>query len=747
MLMFSDPGICQDSARAGDALFEKGQFKEALLAYNAYEQIHSDPERLERRGLCHYETNDLSKAIDDFTESKQLGNDSNDLYYYMALCKHAEKSYEEAVFFYKEFLRRLGRKEKNDNYHVYALIKQATHAQFKNSMNPGSFVQNFGKGVNTGYDEIHPVISPTYGNVFYYSSNAVNFSFDIQSKVLSANGDWESNESLPAHLNSVADEMIQDISQNGRYMLMKRTTPKNSGDIFTVPFSDGPLKPRLLKWPFPQMHDVYIVDSCTIIFAADYPGGFGGFDLYKAEFHKGQWSAYKNLGPQINSPFDERSPYLSADYSTIYFSSDRPAGFGGFDIYIADQRSGQWRTPQNIGHPINSVGHDIHFRPGEGGQMAVFSSNRKSGFGGFDLYFAYLKSPVYLKTRHSSTIVFLEEEPGEDKTVNIIENDLETSKSEMITAGHLEDRKEDSPTPSGKKTDQEVLKDAGDNPPPVAGDPEELSETPLPPTEQPSGSKTNTHDGMVKKGIQRSYVLPGTILFMDNHDITSGNNTAHLIKWAEFLNDNPEVKISILGHTSTLEPGLPEFVLYNTLIRTQKVSDFLIHEGVDLEQLDLISYGSGYPLVRALYNDPEDVLDRNKRIDLLIHGEEYFNNGILIESAQTDSLRLDRRHLVFETITDEVYFTVEIASQKTIYKNAILRRYSDVFIRHDLSQDLLHYYVGLYPSLEDAIELRNKLKDSTVPMTRIVPFYRHKPMTEKQINDTPALREALNRID
>ena len=112
-----------------------------------------------------------------------------------------------------------------------------------------------------------------------------------------------------------------------------------------------------------------------------------------------------NLGGAINSPFDEICPFYSNNLNHFYFSSNRPYCFGGYDIYYCDIANEKF--PVNMGYGINSHGDELHFNIDDAGHMATFSSNRKTGLGGYDLYFAYLQDIKNMGVRDSLVFEYL----------------------------------------------------------------------------------------------------------------------------------------------------------------------------------------------------------------------------------------------------------------------------------------------------------------------------------------------------
>lgn len=125
-------------------------------------------------------------------------------------------------------------------------------------------------------------------------------------------------------------------------------------------------------------------DGKALFFASDRPGGLGGWDLYIAYFEGGTWSKPVNLGPTVNTSGDEIAPFF--DGTNLYFSSDWQYGFGGFDIFMAEQGGGQWVKATNLGTPINSPRDDYGYVFDAFRNVGYFTSNRAGGRGLEDLY-------------------------------------------------------------------------------------------------------------------------------------------------------------------------------------------------------------------------------------------------------------------------------------------------------------------------------------------------------------------------
>lgn len=129
-------------------------------------------------------------------------------------------------------------------------------------------------------------------------------------------------------------------------------------------------------------------DGKTIYFASDRIGGHGGLDIYRIERKSdGTWTAPINLGPEVNTAANEDAPFIHPDQQTLFFTSDGPRSMGGRDIFKTMLVNGKWTRPENMGYPVNTTANDNYFTLIADGTRGYFSSDRKGGQGGQDIYF------------------------------------------------------------------------------------------------------------------------------------------------------------------------------------------------------------------------------------------------------------------------------------------------------------------------------------------------------------------------
>lgn len=222
-----------------------------------------------------------------------------------------------------------------------------------------------------GFDNTEGKTDPNdYGEDIYYSK---------------LTGDqWSAPELLPAPINSMANDFGSAFTGDGQTMVFVRCDAPDglgscdlyitqlTGDQWSTPINMGNVV-NTEDW---ESQPTINSDGNKIIFTSTRPGGYGGSDLYMIEKnHLGLWGIPQNMGSTVNTPFSENSPFLAADGKTLYYSSSGHPGMGGADIFYTVYDEGRWSTPKNLGSPINSRGNDTNFSISAAGN-AYFASSR-----------------------------------------------------------------------------------------------------------------------------------------------------------------------------------------------------------------------------------------------------------------------------------------------------------------------------------------------------------------------------------
>ena len=765
-------GIGQQSLLQANSAFINGDYVKALQLYNKYSAISADPDILERRGIANFKLNKLDNAIWDFTKAKQIGNNSPKLFLLMAQVKQHQKDFQQATFFYKEFIRAAD-PENEDLRLAYRELKNCTFSSFYKEIESEVLVQNFGDEINSAFDEIFPIQSPQQGNNFYASTNRNLKDFQVMAFVLAPDGEWIANANFDTQINTPKNDIAQDISGDGNAFLYVN---KNSEGLITQYFSSFDNEGEQIVIPLPSdilygAIDIQIIDHTTLVFASDKLEGYGGYDIYTIDYKDGQWSEPMNEGPVINSSDDERSPFYARDGRHIYFSSNRPYAYGGFDIYYVDN-SIKKPEAQNMGKPINSTGHDLGYRLDHHGQQAIFCSNRTEGEGGFDLYFAYMQDIKKLLPVDTLEFEFIKDYKNADNLLAATqaakeqeaadrlaaeelakaEAAAEKARKEKLAVAEAEKKKEADrlaaeelakAEAAAEKARKEKLastqvqkeKEAADL---VIAEEAKKNNVKTEKTILKETSKKTSLDAQKRSiKIDKKLFDDYTVFYQDRHDLQTSINREKVKALSLYLEKNKKHKVCLIAHTDYLEPGLPEFVQYNTLKRAITIAELLEKEGISGQRIRIESVAANFPVVRKeIAGSPnEENLFLNRRIDFIIKdkkGRVVEEHNVKEEDIPTYSI--DRRYELYKSIRDELYYSVKIASSDRIFKNAILRLYSDIYVRKESMSSTNDYYIGIYTNYKDAEILRDELKNSSSPMAEVVAFYNGKRIEETEID-------------
>jgi Tol biopolymer transport system component len=206
------------------------------------------------------------------------------------------------------------------------------------------------------------------------------------------NDSWGAPVNITPELQSDGDMYISCLSSDGKVLYLSKDDNFNS-DIYTCSF-DGITWGKALRLnknintKYWESHGFVSEDGEQLIFASDRPGGFGGLDLYISRKMEGDWGTPVNLGPKINTPFNEDRPFLINKGRTLFFSSQGHQNIGGYDLFRADlQTDNKWSEPENLGYPLNTPDDNIFFMPVNNGKSGYYSTYiPDEGFGKEDIY-------------------------------------------------------------------------------------------------------------------------------------------------------------------------------------------------------------------------------------------------------------------------------------------------------------------------------------------------------------------------
>jgi tetratricopeptide (TPR) repeat protein len=248
--------------------------------------------------------------------------------------------------------------------------------------------------INDVNDNFFPVVSADGKSIAYMTSmkfyDAIMYSRFVRNE-------WTPPVNITPELQSDGDHYVSCLANNA-VMLLSKDDNINS-DIWMSTYNGTRWEPaRKLKkeinTKYWEAHGFITEDGSTLIFASDRPGGFGGLDIYVSKLGAdGEWGIPVNMGPEINTPFNEDRPFLTNNGKMLFFASQGHHNMGGYDIFRSElQYNGLWSTPENLGYPLNNPDDNIFFCPAENGKAGYMSMTRRDGGAGrADIYLIRLK--------------------------------------------------------------------------------------------------------------------------------------------------------------------------------------------------------------------------------------------------------------------------------------------------------------------------------------------------------------------
>ena len=407
-----------DLKRNGDKQFATRQWANALSTLTQYQQEKpGEAEILTKLGICSYHLHQADKARQylEFVIQKNPQSSDPDALYYLARTLHGQQEFVRAIAAYKSFLRAAGDKHP---LRANALdnIRRCVSGLGIRVNDAVALMENLGDRVNTTGDEFAPIPSVNHPGRLYFSAARENCTGGMRNDqgyedqqtghwcsdmffTDLTNSGWNYASLLGELLNTSRFEVALDFSPDGQILYFFRGFTLFSGQIFadTAGRKDEyAVTPPAFATPMhPEDGDnaPFLVNDTLLLFASRRDGGAGGLDLYYATRSDSGWTIPHNMGPSINSPYDETTPFLARDGRTLYFSSNQPTGMGGFDVFksIFDLKTQSWSAPENIGKPINSPGDDAFFRLAVDGLTAYCASDRFDSYGERDVYVIYFK--------------------------------------------------------------------------------------------------------------------------------------------------------------------------------------------------------------------------------------------------------------------------------------------------------------------------------------------------------------------
>ncbi len=250
--------------------------------------------------------------------------------------------------------------------------------------------ENMGSMINDERSNHSPVVSAG-GKAFAYMVGLKFYDAIMYSKLV--NNKWSAPLNITPEIQVDGSISISSLSADGNTIFLSKNDNFTS-DIYSAKLNGNQWMPAVLlnkniNTKYWESHGYISENGEMMIFASDRPGGFGGLDLYVSKKINGDWGQAINLGPEVNTPFNEDRPFLINGANTLFFCSQGHYNMGGYDIFRSDlQPNGLWSEPANLGYPLNTPDDDTFFAPVGKGETGYISKSKGTteNFGREDIY-------------------------------------------------------------------------------------------------------------------------------------------------------------------------------------------------------------------------------------------------------------------------------------------------------------------------------------------------------------------------
>lgn len=392
------------SDKKAEAMIYTGNIIGASKAFET--KVQSEPNNPDYRlklGYCylnmpnnkHEAETHLKKAYELY-QTQENERSAFDAKYQLAIAYRKNLRFGEALVLFNELIIESDRKD----YEAVDILKKEidyceSAKELLNAESPLK-VKNMSEPVNSVFSEHSPFLTYNEKIMFFTSRRDYEnseqsldgqYDEDIYMTEKRADGGRTVPERLGNRINTRQNDANCGLSADGTKIYIYR-----DGDIYKSE-KGGNRWTRIAKLgnyvntSHREIHLFVNKDGNTIFFSSDMPGGYGGADIYRIKKQgNNKWTKPENLGPVINTPYDDDSPFLHEN-GTFYFSSNGHNSIGGFDIFSADMNGQSFSNVQNLGFPVNSVEDDIHYFLSNDTERAYFASKRKGGYGRSDIYF------------------------------------------------------------------------------------------------------------------------------------------------------------------------------------------------------------------------------------------------------------------------------------------------------------------------------------------------------------------------
>jgi len=398
-----DDNKTKESFLEAESYFLYEEYTEALPVYLKLLKANPENDNLNYKiGVCYlnipYEKDNaidyLEKAVKNINPSYKTNSIKEtsaplEALFYLATAYRVNNELDKALKVYKEFKNKVDPAVYDEDL-INDQIKAIDRA--KTSEKNPVFLEkkNLGDIVNSRFSESNAVV--TFDEKVLAYSVKLQFYDALFVSRKDENGEWGAPVNIIPELGVDGDVYPTSLSSNGNEMFIYRSDGFD-GNIYETEYVTDKWTPikKLndnINTKYWESHASISANGKTLYFTSNRKGGYGGLDIYTAtRTEKYDWANVTNMGPEINTSYNEETPFITEDGKTLYFSSYGHATIGGYDVFYSTlQPTGEWSSPLNMGFPINTTDDDIFYEPAQNGNFAYVTRYFPNNYGKNDIY-------------------------------------------------------------------------------------------------------------------------------------------------------------------------------------------------------------------------------------------------------------------------------------------------------------------------------------------------------------------------
>ncbi len=394
----------EDFQRQAALLFSSENYKAALPYYA--QLVNKEPKSAEhnyRLGICylHAGYTRISSALPYLEKANASKKALPEYRLWLGKAYMYNEEPEKAITWLQKYKGDAATREDEDMYADRLISNCTSFMELKKHPVNVTF-ENAGQAINSVHDDFNPFVSDNESFMIFNSNRGpesrVLTNGEMMTDIFISRdllGKWEVAKGIGTMINQPErNEEVVGVAADGKTVVLAFSTDSLKGDLLVAP-KEGEVffEPQRLVKPVNSFKSETAAtlspDGNTIYFVSDREGTIGGLDIFRVtKLPTGEWSEPMNLGENINTKEDEDLPFISADGTKLFFSSEGHNSIGGFDVFVSenDAEPGSWKKAMNIGYPVNTPFDNRSFCISETGRYGYLSMDRNDSQGGLDIY-------------------------------------------------------------------------------------------------------------------------------------------------------------------------------------------------------------------------------------------------------------------------------------------------------------------------------------------------------------------------